>query len=134
MPMIIKNIDKIAREKQRDVLYIAFDEKVHPSYDYENNPKRIEFIKWLESNDIPYLFCEYIASESGWESYRGQLYIDIPMDENNPKYKLLNNHLEYEDGSFKIEGIKYMYVPLEMAMKNAHHDKPGFWDEWAEDF
>lgn len=130
MPMIIKHIDKIAREKQRDVLYIEFDDEI----DYTINPTRKEFLKWLEANEIPYLPCAYIANECVWDSYKGQLYIDIPMDENNAKYRLLNSHLENEDGSFKIEGIKYMYVPLEMAMKNSHHDAPGFWDEWAENF
>lgn len=134
MAIALEHIDKIAREKQRDVIYIEFDKKVYPSYEYENYTVRIELMQWLEEHEIPYLPCGHIASEYGWESYRGQLYIDIPMDENNPKYKLLDNHLENEDGSFKIEGIRYMYVPLEVAMKNAHHDEPGFWDEWAENF
>jgi len=34
----------------------------------------------------------------------------------------------------KIDGVVFCYLPLEMAMKNAHHDEPGFWDRWAENF
>ena len=134
MPMIIEHIDKIARDKKRDVIYIEFDRDVYPSYDYEEYTERINLIKWLEKNNTNYSICGHYASENGWESYRGQLYIDIPMDDDNPKYQLLNNHLENKDGSFKIKGVSYMYLPLKIAMKNAHHDEPGFWDKWAEDF
>jgi hypothetical protein len=134
MPMTIEHIDKIARDKQRDVLFITFDKKVYPSYEYEEYEARQNLIKWFEENDIPYKLCGHYASECGWESYRGQLYIDVPMDEDNPKFQLLNNHLEYEDGTMKIKGVLYMYLSLEIAMKNAHHDEPGFWDKWAEDF
>ena len=26
------------------------------------------------------------------------------------------------------------FIGLAYASKNAHHDEPGFWDRWAEDF
>ena len=134
MSQILKYIDQIGREQNRDVLYIEFDREIYSNYDYEQYEERNNLLKWLKDNDIPYEKCAHYASENGWESYRGQLYIDVPMDENNDKYKLLNEHLENSDGSFKIKGVKYMYLPLEVAMKNKHHDEPGFWDKWAEDF
>jgi len=134
MPMIIDHIDKIARDKKRDVLLIAFDEEIYPSTKSEEYEARKNIIEWLEENHINYTKCGNVASEYGWESYRGQLYIDVPMDENNKQFQLLNSHLEYEDGTMKIKGLLYMYLPLEMAMKNAHHDEPGFWEKWAEDF
>ena len=134
MPQIVKHIDKIAREKQRDVLFIDFDREIYPSYDYENYEERNKLITWLEENDIPYQLCGPIASELGWESYRGQFFIDIPIDENNKKYKLLCKHLENPDGSMKIPGVNFWYLPLEVAMKNKHHDESGFWDKWAENF
>jgi hypothetical protein len=34
----------------------------------------------------------------------------------------------------KFEGAKFCYLPLAVAMENAHHDEPGFWDRWAENF
>jgi len=134
MSQLIEYIDKIAREKNRDVLFIRFDREIYPDYDYQDYSERTKLILWLEENEIPYKICADYASENGWESYRGQLYIDIPMDENNDKYKLLNSHLENSDGSFKIKGVQYMHVPLELAMRNKHHDEDGFWDKWAEDF
>ena len=28
-----------------------------------------------------------------------------------------------------IEGkVLFLYLPLEIAMKNAHHDEPGYWE------
>lgn len=141
MPQILEHIDKIARDKKRDVLFIVFNEakkedelEDYFAYEYENDPVRNDFIKWLEENNIPYQKCGPIASENGWESYRGQLYIDIPMDEKDERYLKLNEYLEDENGKMKIDSIGYYYIPLDVAMKNVHHDEPGFWDKWAEDF
>jgi len=75
-----------------------------------------------------------IASEDGYEGYRGQLYINLPLDETNKQYKLLDNHLMTADNKFKNEGIQFYYLPLKIAMKNTHHDEPGFWEKWAENF
>lgn len=45
MPQILEHIDKIARDKQRDVLYVDFFEDLRFHYDYENCPVRQAFIK-----------------------------------------------------------------------------------------
>lgn len=134
MPQILEHIDKIARDKQRDVLYVDFFEDLRFRYDYENCPVRQAFIKWMDEHNIQYKECAHIASGIGFEAYRGLLYIDIAMNENDPKYLQLNEHLENKDGSFKIDGMKYYYLPLKVAMQNAHHDEPRFWEKWAEDF
>ena len=134
MPKILKHIDKIAREKNRDVLFITFSKEIFPAYDYENYDERNNLLKWLKSNNIPYQKCGPIASENGWESYRGQLYIDLPIDESNEQYQLLCEYLETPDGGFKIEGVEFWFLPLEVALKNKHHDEPCFWDNWAENF
>lgn len=141
MLQILEHIDKIARDKKRDVLFVTFDQHLNESdamnyflYDYEQDQVRKEFIIWLDGNNIPYQECGPIVSENGWESYRGQVYIDIPMDEQNLKYQFLNEHFENEDGSMKIESIGYSHLSYKVAMKNAHHDEPGFWDKRAEEF
>jgi len=134
MPQIVKNIDKIAREKNRDVIYISFSKDKFPSYEYEDYKERNELLMWLEKNNLPYTLCGPLASEYGWESYRGQLYIDVPIDESNKQYQLICEHLDNPDGSFKIPGVEFWIFPLEEALKNKHHDEPGFWDRWAENF
>jgi hypothetical protein len=42
-----------------------------------------------------------------------------------PHKPLKSNHSTY-DGMRKVK--------LSTAMKNAHHDEPGFWERWAENF
>ena len=132
--MLIKFIDQIAREKQRDVLYVQFDRKVYSSDNYEKWKARTRFIHWLQQNSIFYEECGGFASENSIESYRGQLYIDIAYDESLTEYQKLSEYLEYADGRMKIKGLLFCYVPLEKAMKNKHHDGDGFWEKWAENF
>ncbi len=62
------------------------------------------------------------------EGYFGQLYIDVPYDRNNPDYQKLEAMLENADGTSKTPGVIFCYLPLKDAIKNAHHDAPGYWD------
>ena len=134
MPMLLKHIDKIAREKQRGVLFVSFDIDPFSDETYEDFAPRKELMAWMEAHDIPFEPCANLASDTITMGYMGELYIDIPMDENDPRYQLLTHHLEHEDGTIKIDGIEYFYLPLEVAMKNAHHDEPGYWERIMEDF
>jgi hypothetical protein len=34
----------------------------------------------------------------------------------------------------KLSGVLFYCLPLELPLKNAHYDEPGFWEKWAEDF
>ncbi len=141
MPQLIQHIDQIAREKQRAVLFLLFKKPdSHPdddfglSFDYEGCAARNEIQAWLTANDIEYCNCAEFASENCMMPYQGQLYIDVPFDENDPQYRKLAGYLENPDGSMKLPGVLFCYLPLEKALKNAHHDEPGFWEKWAEDF
>jgi len=134
MPMTIEHIDKISRDKKRDVIFINFDRKVYPSFDYQEYEERTNLINWLDENNIKYSLCGSIASENGWESYRGQLYLDVVIDENNEQYKLICEHMDNPDGTFKIKGVESWIFPLKKALENKHHDEPGFWEKWAENF
>jgi len=67
-------------------------------------------------------------------SYAGEVYIDVPFDESDSQYQKVQAFLEYPDGTIRLEGVKFYVVTLEFAMKNAHHDDPGFWGNWAESF
>ena len=134
MPQIIEHIDKIARDKKRDVLFVSFDKDEFPDYDYEKYKVRSKVIKWLEKNNIAFKKCAHYASKYGWEAYRGQLYLDVPMDEINKDYIKVIEYFENDDGTMKIKGVTLYFLSLEEAMKNSHHDEEGFWDRWAENF
>jgi hypothetical protein len=138
MPVIIEHIDAIARQKQRGVLYIDFrpttDDEELFSYDYEDDERRQALLDWLDQQGIAWCRCVEVASEDGFEDYAGQIYIDLALDESNPTYCLLRDHLECPDGSMRDSNMTFYHLPLETAMQNAHHDEPGFWERWAKDF
>ncbi|MBK8751646.1 MAG: hypothetical protein IPL99_08335 [Candidatus Competibacteraceae bacterium] len=141
MPMLINHIDKIARDKQRDVLFLIFYEdqnqtvdseediaRLMKRYDYESNETRKMVLTWFENNGIATYPCAPFASGSLMGGYDGRLYIDVPFDKAHPDYQKVENFLENEDGTGKIPGVRFCYLPLESAMKNAHHDEPGYWE------
>jgi hypothetical protein len=139
MPRLLTHIDAIARQKQRGVLYITFHsgsilDEDWAAYDWEEDPIREKICNWLTEHLIPWEPCGDIASENSMIKYRGQIYLDIPYDENNSEYILARDYLENPDGSFRFEPAIWWYIPLEVAMENAHHDEPGYWDKWVEDF
>jgi len=134
MPQLIDHIDKIARDKKRDVLFVIFHEEGARDFAYEKNAARNTVPAWLDANHIAYQPCGDVAREDGWRSYRGQIYIDVPFDDSDPTYQKLKDFMEDSDGSMKIPGAHFSYLPLEQAMGNAHHDAPGFCECWAENF
>lgn len=145
MPQLIKHIDKIAREKNRAVVFVSFEPKDHdvkynytpPNHlysDWEQDTNRQELIAWLDANLIAHEDAAIVASECGFMAYGGNLYIDVPFDPADPNYQLVSQRLENPDGTMRNPQVKFWFLPLEQAMENAHHDEPGFWEKWAETF
>ena len=141
--LYLKEIDKIAREKQRDVLFVTFNEQGMTAsqydssndelpFDWEARIERKELINFLEADHIPHRCCFPAQPTNGTlilvSPYEGELYIDIPYDDSDPLYRKLEEYLENPDGSMKIPDVNFWLYPLDMAMENAEHDEPGFWD------
>lgn len=151
MPQMIEHIDAISRQLQRDVLYIGFhavqqapkansenesDDDLYRSdlFDWQKLPTRQQVIAWLEAHGINWKPCGPIANVNVMESYRGQIYVDLPFDQSLPAFQALEAFLEFPDGITRFSDAAFYYCPLELAMENAAHDQPGFWDRWAETF
>ncbi len=141
MPQILEHIDAIARKLKRSVLFICFDEHIEGGdfsdwldFDYEDSAIRNTVIEWLDSQKIGWRPCGHFANVNAMAGYRGQIYVDVPYDESLPEYKVLEAYLENPDGTMRFPEVGFYYCPLEMAMINAAHDEPGFWDRWAENF
>ncbi len=138
--MLIEHIDAIARKKRRGVLFLDFSQEGSaPLFDsfnlnWENLPIRQQVIAWLEQNQIGWSHCGYFADVNLMGGYQGRIYLDVSLNIQDPTYKKLSRYLETPEGKMKLAGVKFQYLPLEMAMKNAHHDEPGFWEHWAENF
>lgn len=134
MPQVIEHIDKIARDKKRDVLFVSFDKDEFTDYHYENYEIRREIIDWLTENKIHFTKCGNIGSEYRWESYRGQLYLDVQIDESDTNYQKIISYFEHPDGTMKLRGVTLFVLQLKIAINNAYHDEPGFWEKHTENF
>lgn len=146
MPMLIEHIDAIARKKGRGVLFVSFEPEMPDSskseidgnflpwldQDWDNHSVRKKVIKWLDKSGIEWQPCGHFAKPGVMLPYMGRIYIDVPYDATLPEYRKLEAFLENSDGSMRLPGMNFYYCPLEVAMKNAEHDEPGFWDKFAE--
>lgn len=144
MPMLIQHIDAIARAKGRDVVYVTFPAcERYGASDSADGPDKFEdfgsyaprraLIDWLDENGIGWSPCAFFADESLliWP-YNGRIYIDVPFDLLDERYQKVAAHLENPDGTPRIEGVLFWYMPLEIAMKNRRHDEPGYWEKRAD--
>lgn len=140
MPQLIKHIDFIARKLQRDVLFVAFhpvakgpsssESDIFNFFDWKKSKIRGALISWLDDHQIEWSPCGDIALTN--MSYRGHIYLDVPYDTNLPIYKVLIEYLEFPDGTMRFPDATLCVLSLEIAMKNAAHDEPGYWERWAE--
>ncbi|WP_249172160.1 hypothetical protein [Burkholderia vietnamiensis] len=135
MPQLIEHIDAIARKLQRDVLYLEFMQAQRPRRaDYRGLDSRSGIVQWLDSEGIRWRECGQVASETVVRSYAGEIFIDVPFDETDSQYRKVQAFLEHPDGAMRFDDVRFYVVTLQVAMKNTHHDEPGFWDRWADNF
>lgn len=115
MPRLIQHIDEIAREQQRDVLFLRF-----PSYvrepDAAGNQPRDKIMTWLTSNRIRFEPCMGLSNSGVIEGYQGHLYLDVAFDEDDVVYQCVRDYLEDADGNMKIAGVEFMLLPLTVAL------------------
>ncbi|HIE5944240.1 MULTISPECIES: hypothetical protein [Burkholderia] len=135
MPETLEHIDAIARRLKRDVLYLDFLKALRP---HREDCRRIEnrsrIVQWLDSEGISWRECGPFASETVIRSYAGEIFIDVPFDEADAQYRKVQEFLEYPDGATRFDDVRFYIVTLQLALQNAHHDEPGFWDRWADSF
>jgi hypothetical protein len=134
MPQLIEHIDAIARQRQRDVLFLRFCTPEDAHFDYEGMESRKRILQFFERESIPWQQCADVASVNSMSSYAGQIFIDVRFDESDPLYQKVQAFIEHPDGTVRFSDVNFYVVGLEYAMKNAHHDEPGFWEKWAENF
>ncbi len=135
MPMLIDYIDKIARREQRGVLFICFfpPERIEQSdetFDWEHSENRKDVIRWLDEKQIKWTPCFGVWFHGFILCpYVGEIYVDVPYDRDNADYRMLEAYLENPDGTMRNPDITFYYISLSVAMKNAHHDEPGYHDD-----
>lgn len=139
MPQIIEYIDAIARQKQRGVLYVQFgptreyNSEICIGYSHREDSLREEFLQWLDQQGVVWEKCGPFVTGYLCFGYLGDIYLDIPYDEGNEQYQLVRDRIENPDGTMRDEEkLRWYYLPLEYAMKNAHQDEPGYWEQVGE--
>lgn len=115
MPQLLQHIDAISREKNRDVLFVHFENYEKDDQNPDSNRQKV--LTWLEQNNISYVSCMGLEEEGLVDSYLGDIYIDIPFDLENQQYLLLSDYLEDEQGEMKIEGVFFFVLYLETAIE-----------------
>ena len=117
MPQLLKHIDAIAREKDRDVLFVHFENYEHENADAESYHLRPNLMEWLKQRQINFAPCMGIEQPGVIESYSGDLYIDVPFDEAHPIYQMVSEHLEDAEEEMKIPGVLFFVLSLETALE-----------------
>ena len=127
MPQLIMYIDEIARRKQRDVIYIEFQNReTGVRLDYRLNPSRTAILDLFDANGIPYCECGGIASDIGLESYQGQIYADVPFDKGSPSFRTVVRLLTLAKTLAEDQEPQLRHLSLSSAMENAHQDEAEF--------
>jgi hypothetical protein len=93
----INEIDLITVSKNRDVIFIEFNRNYYLDYKYEDFLSRNKLIKFLNENNIDFLPSLYAQKEHSYEMYKGQLYIDLKINKDDEKFKLLNNYVKEDN-------------------------------------
>ena len=111
MSQPIPYIDAIAREKNRDVLFIHFEDPESPINEI--------VLAWLDDYDIAYSPCLGLEEESLHDHELEHTYIDLAVDEDDIRYRELCEYLEDDDGNMRLEGVLFFVLSLETALELA---------------
>ena len=131
MPQLLQHIDAIARDKERDVLFVHFEHYDHHDEDAEANQTRQQLMQWLDAHGMSYQPCMGLEQEGLISGYAGDLYIDVPFEEGDATYQLLRTHLEHENGDMRIPGVLFFCLSLEIALE-IEEDRLS-WASWDEE-
>lgn len=115
MPELLKHIDAISREKNRDVLFIHFEN--YEEDDQGDDPIRSIVLAWLEDHEIEYQPCMGLEQEGYVDTYAGDIYIDLALDETDPRYQELSEYLEDDEGNMRLDGVLFFVLSLETALE-----------------
>ena len=116
MPQLVDYIDKICRDKKRDVLFLRFGDPLGGQF---ATATRKKIVAWLNENSIPYQDCVGYFSNSGYMSADESIYLDIPYDLDNPLYQKVADYLEDADGVIKHKDVEFLRLTYERACKIA---------------
>ena len=119
MPQLVLPIDEIARQKQRDVLFVTFPELEVFSdsrLDIATYPPRKELLAFLDENQIPWTPCAYFSNSGYLAGDTEWIYLDVPLEVDNPQYQKLAEYLETPEGTPRDPRVRFLCLPLAKAL------------------
>ena len=121
MADIIDHIDEIARQRKRDVAGIFF--QLDLDQPFEPQMKHIEqiraqIIEWLDARGIAWLPCFDFFDGDIDPFYKGDIYVDLPVDPRNDLFAELTRMLENADETPRIEGVNFRFYRYSQALEN----------------
>jgi hypothetical protein len=123
LPQILRTLDEIAREKQRDVLCVRFFDPrrlIPKQLSAARRALRSALIQFLDGHSILWSECFDPACENLLiYPYSGSIYLDVPYDLADPAYRLIADYLETPDGKPKYEDMHFCVRTLDAAIKSA---------------
>lgn len=127
MSQILECIDEIAIRLQRDILFASPPPDEGPldflsEPDEVDTPARRQAIEFLEAQGIEWKECWDFFSTSGILSspYRGAIFIDVPNDETDAHYKIVDAFFEDKDGNPHFPDFYLYLLPYDLAVKAAN--------------
>jgi hypothetical protein len=123
MPMILQEIDEIARQLGRDVLFVSppiDDDWITKSAPGVPQKLRSRIRAYLRADGIAFTAC-FGPSIRGLilRPYRGEMHIDIPNDPADERYRQVCSFFENSDGSPRFRNAILYLLTIEEAVAMA---------------
>jgi len=96
--IVIPYVEEVCVREDRDILFIDFTEKSKISRGRlkENTPIIKDTLEWLNVHEIKYELIGSFSTDGWLEGYPARYYVDVPIDANNQKFKLVEDKFEIE--------------------------------------
>lgn len=100
--LLLKTVDEISLDLNADVLYVTilvdgYKSKIGKRFSeeeiFEHN-NRNKFMHWLVMKGIGFEECIFRNLHDISKPYQGELYLDVPYDESNHRFKKVAQYLE----------------------------------------
>lgn len=117
----INHIDEIGRQKGRPVAGIFFSVDEDKSLDSQLERiegLRSEIVQWLNDRKVIWSPCFDFFDGDLDPYYKGDIFVDLEIDPENPTFAALQQLLETEDEQPKISGVNFNFYPYELCLEN----------------
>jgi hypothetical protein len=117
----IKHLDEYCAIAKKDIIYVTFHPKDQDDtnafhnatnkYDYKSDATRDKVLSDLTEMGFVYLPCYSTCRIDSQGEWRGEVVLGVDYDETDSQYQELEQYFENDDGTMKIESVRFCYFP-----------------------